>query len=134
MNIQRLKFAWARGARIQKQSPEDWHRWDITTSPNFGSAFNWRIHPDDEHLQYGPVSTALRAHATHEQTIAEYWGRRCDEYEPGCPVCDAWAEYDMMIRAALPLAYAHSNELEISNDDWTLLRLFVAELLADEGL
>lgn len=25
--------------------------------------------------------------------VAE-WGDRCDEYEPGCPCCDAWRFFD----------------------------------------
>lgn len=30
-----------------------------------------------------------------EQAITEWWGPRCPDYEKGCPVCDAWTEYDM---------------------------------------
>lgn len=32
-----------------------------------------------------------------EQALTEYWGERCDEYEQGCPVCDAWHEYDNLV-------------------------------------
>ena len=32
-----------------------------------------------------------------EQAIEGYWGERCDGYEQGCPVCDAWREYDNLI-------------------------------------
>lgn len=59
--MSRLLFAAARGARIQYQinptSP-----WEPIVSgwiPGFATKF-YRIHPDDEALQYGPVSTALR--------------------------------------------------------------------------
>lgn len=33
---------------------------------------------------HGPVYAA----------IAYTWGPRCDVYEPGCPCCEAWEEYD----------------------------------------
>lgn len=29
-----------------------------------------------------------------EEALTAHWGERCNEHEPGCPVCDAWAEYD----------------------------------------
>lgn len=32
-----------------------------------------------------------------EQAITEHWGERCDGYEQGCPVCDAWREYDNLV-------------------------------------
>lgn len=77
MDIQRLKFAWAHGARIQrdykvigymgkgwKPSPKDdgWRDADpyLSHLGVIGAPETWRIHPDDEHLQYGPVSAALR--------------------------------------------------------------------------
>lgn len=33
-----------------------------------------------------------------EDAMTYYWGERCAEHEPGCPKCDAWAEYDERIR------------------------------------
>jgi hypothetical protein len=46
-----------------------------------------------------------------EEAITEWFGPRCPDQEPGCPCCDAWAEYDVIkaeierLRAALaPLA------------------------------
>ena len=32
-----------------------------------------------------------------EQAIEGYWGERCTEHQDGCPVCDAWREYDNLI-------------------------------------
>jgi hypothetical protein len=26
--------------------------------------------------------------------MLEYWGERCEDYEEGCVVCDAWREYE----------------------------------------
>ena len=31
------------------------------------------------------------------EAIADYWGERCSESEPGCPCCDVWAEFDKLI-------------------------------------
>jgi len=58
--MSRLLFASARGARIQLFNK--WSgKWDTDSliSLTATEAIH-RIHPDDEHLQYGPVSTALR--------------------------------------------------------------------------
>jgi hypothetical protein len=29
--------------------------------------------------------------------MLEYWGERCEDYEEGCVVCDAWCEYDNLV-------------------------------------
>lgn len=29
-----------------------------------------------------------------KEAITAHWGERCKEHETGCPVCDAWAEFD----------------------------------------
>jgi hypothetical protein len=29
--------------------------------------------------------------------MLEYWGERCEDYEEGCVVCDAWREYDNLV-------------------------------------
>jgi hypothetical protein len=29
--------------------------------------------------------------------MTAHWGERCDDYEQGCPVCDAWREYDNLL-------------------------------------
>lgn len=31
-----------------------------------------------------------------EEAIQEHWGERCPDFEPGCPCCRAWAEYDKL--------------------------------------
>lgn len=58
--MSRLLFAAARGARIQING-------FTATVPSWYDSHKWssmhesvlRIHPDDEHLQYGPISTAV---------------------------------------------------------------------------
>lgn len=32
-----------------------------------------------------------------EQAITGHWGEKCDDYEEGCPVCDAWREYENLV-------------------------------------
>ena len=32
-----------------------------------------------------------------KRAMLEYWGERCDDYEEGCVVCDAWREYDNLV-------------------------------------
>ena len=61
--MSRLLFAAARGARIQFYGQYgDSHSWaEITRIPLFEVRQGYyRIHPEDEALQYGPISTALR--------------------------------------------------------------------------
>jgi hypothetical protein len=36
-----------------------------------------------------------------EEAITAYWGEKCAEYEEGCPVCEAWAEYKPMCRISV---------------------------------
>ena len=34
-----------------------------------------------------------------KEAVEAHWGERCDEAAEGCPICDAWAEYDgVMLR------------------------------------
>jgi len=28
------------------------------------------------------------------EAVEFYWGERCPEHEDGCPVCEAWQQYD----------------------------------------
>jgi hypothetical protein len=91
----RQNFAAARGARIQIFVAET------------------RIHPDDAHLQYGPISTELREMAAD----------------------DSWKPNSYRVLAA-----AAANEFKKYFDsrqgepDYPLFYLFLAEFLADEGM
>lgn len=60
--MSRLVFAAARGARIEKKFQGVWCL-EIWIDTSKAPLFEFRIHPDDEHLAYGPISTALRAGA-----------------------------------------------------------------------
>ena len=91
----RQMFAAARGARIQ-----------IFVSET-------RIHPEDVHLQYGPISTALREMA--EDVV---W--RGD-----------WAYF---LAGSIANEFTeHSYRAQCEPDD-QLFYLFLAEFLADEGM
>ena len=96
----RQMFAAARGARIQ-----------IFVSET-------RIHPDDEHLQYGPVSTALR-----EMAINDLW------YPPSWQISLASTVSLDVEREFSELLFSRRE-----NEDYPLFYLFLAEFLADEGM
>ena len=63
--MSRLLFAAARGARIQSQWRDahtpTYQEWQTNNQFVFIDTMRYyRIHPADEHLAYGPISTALR--------------------------------------------------------------------------
>jgi hypothetical protein len=108
--MSRLLFAAARGARIEAE----WKGvWSGVAGIHFVPEFNYRIHPDDEHLQYGPVSTALREMAEDPKYNS------------------SWEHF---------LANAAANDFTEFFDsrrgepDYPLFYLFLAEALADEGM
>jgi len=110
--MSRLLHAAARGARIQYRSPID-RNWKASAFlPNCQGDSRYRIHPDDEHLQYGPISTALREMAG-DKTL--------------------WKPCSYRV-----LAIAAANEFQVYlggvRDDYPLFYLFLAEALADEGM
>lgn len=55
--MSRLLHAAARGARIQMMYQRGWIP---AVAVRTDDMYKYRIHPDDENLQYGPISTALR--------------------------------------------------------------------------
>jgi hypothetical protein len=96
--MSRLLFAAARGARIK------WMNGTLQPVPYY-------IHPDDAHLQYGPISTALREMAAD----------------------DSWNPSTYRV-----VAVATANEFQSyfsgSRENYPLFYLILAEALADEGL
>lgn len=111
--MSRLLHAAARGARIQTK----WNDSVVWQTDNqflfIDTMRHYRIHPNDEHLQYGPISTALRE-------MAE----------------------DSSYRGDLEGFFAHvaANEFTEYFDsrqgkpDNSLFYLILAEFLADEGM
>ena len=113
--MSRLLFAAARGARTQYMVGYP-NRWETFKNvlPRKDQDYT-RIHPDDEHLQYGPISTALRGMADIEDSPR------------GDMLYDTLAgvtPYSIEPRWILRTASIHRS----------LFLLILAEALADEGL
>ena len=105
--MSRLLHAAARGARIQMMYQRGWIP---AVAVRTDDMYKYRIHPADEHLQYGPISTALRKLA--EDTTWHFCSNRV-------------------------LAIAAANEYAVyyyGEPDFELFYLFLAEALADEGM
>ena len=115
--MSRLLFAAARGARIQING-------FTATVPSWYDSHKWssmhesvlRIHPDDEHLQYGPISTAVRTDAFNgAQRYSVVYDTLCGTW--GISLGD-WYQF---------------RDCE-SEPHRSLFLLILAEALADEGL
>ena len=109
----RLLHAAARGARIQVHIGKN--SWlTVTYAVVLEQLAAYRIHPSDEHLAYGPVSTALRDAATYGDALdlSNWYGRMADAAasHSGC----MWWHESLNTRC--------------------LYLLILAEVLADEGL
>jgi len=121
--MSRLLHAAARGARI-----ECWllpqKKWvDAAYIPTADyTGYDYRIHPDDEHLQYGLISTALRDCDGDFQWV----------------YIDSEHMQDLAIGCAICANYAHNmlHEWQQNKDRLTrsLFLLILAEALADEGM
>ena len=112
--MSRLLHAAARGARIGWQTLSGkWNPANITLSlTHLQSKCGqdaYRIHPDDEHLQYGPISTALR------------------NYVLGLPLVETCLFSKLLLHADGDL-----NTLPPFNR--YIFLLLMAEALADEGM
>ena len=114
----RLLFAAARGAWIQRlwfKLKDEPYNWELSrvVMLHHESDYDSRIHPDDEHLQYGPISTALREMAT-------------GDYEPS-----------VYVFAASGIANYLDHRWQYRWEDTlhrSLFLLILSECLADEGL
>ena len=107
--MSRLAFAAGRGARIQFRTSTN--RWIHSHSLPLFQNNRFRIHPADAHLEYGPVSSALR-----EAAAGNSW-----EY---------LNEHHQMALAVL----RHGAWYWTDADDRSLFMLLMAESLADEGM
>jgi len=106
----RIAFAFARGARVQYF----WKlKWIAAGFVDKDIGYTWRIHPSDEHLQYGLLSTMLRNAAL------------------GLPVPEFVLLSDG-IKLSLPLDPDEGALIDFTH--WHMYELFMAEALADEGL
>lgn len=112
--MNRLLHAAARGARIEVKC-DKWEEdrcvmvWDLQHEQ-----LEYRIHPDDEALQYGPISSALRQFAEtgkEPYTVSGLMAMHAFRYE--CP-------YPFIMSSEWPHAQ--------------MFALILSEALADEGL
>lgn len=119
--MSRLLFAAARGARIlnNKGKPVKYvWVWPEIAIPDFGV----HIHPDDAHLEYGLISTALRK--TSQEDI-NYLQDSTGVYEQA-----AIQDYETNNELGFCWDYA-ANTTSMHK---SLFLLILAECLADEGL
>ena len=104
--MSRLLFAAARGARIEAE----WKGvWSGIAGIHFVPKFNYRIHPDDAHLAYGPISTALRNYVLGLPKVETSWFSKL-------------------------LLHSDGDLHALSPNDRYVFLLFAAEALADEGM
>ena len=109
--MNRLLHAAARGAKIQTKWVDSGAQWQTTGQLVLVDDMRYyRIHPVDEHLQYGPISTALLK-------LAED---------------DSWNPSE---ERSLAIAVARQFQVYFGDEpDYPLFYLFLAEFLADEGM
>jgi hypothetical protein len=113
-DLQRLKFAFARGARIQHDNCQEVvEEWRYTSAPLWGTICNYRVHPDDAHLEYGPLSTAMR-----NSVLYEAW-----------PLDSIYRAAEKLFHDAYDFPPGPTQQY-----DWGMQKLMFAEYLADEGL
>lgn len=121
--MSRLLHAAARGARLQVKDYYATRKWvtvDIRPSAD-SRPDEWRIHPGDAHLQYGPISSALRRMAGDDDEDVfsadeiPDWALRIAELSI---VCGGWMT-----------SWFHQ-----SPDERRTALCVMAEALADEGL
>ena len=111
--MSRLLHAAARGARVQALYQRVWIPAN-TISTQVGR-YTYRIHPDDQYLQYGPISTALREMAEHNRS----------------DIRPSWEQGLSNFAANQFTEYFDSRQGE---PDYPLFYLFLAEFLADSGM
>jgi hypothetical protein len=123
--MSRLLFAAARGARIQRlmQCPHRWENYQLVAP--LRASDEDRIHPDDEHLQYGPISTELRKAA---ENIAEkaYLQDLLGHY--------GIAAIDDYLSRSDEFGYCWDKAMNATAMQKQLFLLILAEFLADSGL
>ena len=110
--MNRILFAAARGARLIANYTNTPQKYAWVTG--WDHAIDYRIHPDDEALQYGPVATALRDAAEDGTGVGGVFS---------VPYGSFWLPYG----GATDLAEATSLER-------SLFLLILSEALCDDGL
>jgi hypothetical protein len=121
--MSRLLHAAARGARIQTKWVDSGDSWQATGQLVWVEDMRYyRIHPADAHLQYGPVSTALRE--ISQQDI-HYLQDATGVYEQAA--IEDYATHG-------ELGYCWDNAANATAMHKSLFLLILAEFLADGGM
>ena len=89
--------------------------WILAVAVRTDDMYKYRIHPDDEHLQYGPISTALREMAEHARA----------EIQPS---------WEMGLANFSANNFIDYYDWRWCEPDYPLYYLILAEFLADSGL
>ena len=122
--MSRLLFAAARGARVQRNlvgMADVWTGAVELPADERDFAYQFRIHPDDEHLQYGPISAVLRVAATDPLPSIGALGY------PG--------QYKVSVAVTDGIGWHNTRDyIEVDDFHRSLFLLILAEALADEGL
>ena len=124
--MSRLLHAAARGARVQMTDFDGgWYAVNIVMNT---SEDRYRIYPEDEHLQYGPISTALREFADClpiEKKTAT-----------GLPIylCSAVVGWYNLAETKFGMPRDSGPRACSAADHRSLFLFILAEALADEGL
>jgi hypothetical protein len=124
--VKRMKFADARGARIQWLTASDeWE--DYIEEPYWIDADedDHRIHPDDAHLEYGPISQALIDWTLYGYDTINH---------PEIDAAEGYFNWRLVIEKLPDPRLVALLGKTTTPDEWGMFRLFMAELLADEGL
>ena len=53
---------------------------------------------------------------TITEAITAHWGERCPDFEPDCPCCKAWAQYDHLLGATERAAKIAEDEPELPGE------------------
>ena len=113
--MSRLLHAAARGARIQGRWVDDTPQWHTVRKVYLVEDLPYqRIHPEDAHLAYGPISTALRE-MTFDTTLCKY-------------------SWEWSLASSATCEFAAGIDAATLAADYDLYYLFLAEFLADEGM
>ena len=126
-NAKRLKFAHVRGARIEwiniSLGMRTWVRFNHRLAYDIGEGnhLNWRIHAGYAHLEYGPLSRALIDLSIHHDDRGDGVNLKV-----------------LLINCGELLMSKMTNEPSrgslLTTEERGMYGLFLAELLADEGL
>jgi hypothetical protein len=125
--MSRLLHAAARGARIgwQTLSGQWCAAFNLLDVQSEGGQVAYRIHPEDAHLQYGPVSTEVRKAAENiakkaylHDVLGHYGLAAIDDY----------------LSRSNEFGYCWDKAMNATANQKQLFLLILAEALADEGM